>query len=146
MEWYQGYCLLNILETINHKKNTSKSLLRFPIQLVNRPNQDFRGYSGTVTSGQIILGQKIKIASSDQILKIKEIITFDGNLKKESQGDAITVRFDKDVDISRGDIVVDHKDSVEVVDQIQAYIIWMDEKAGYISRHYYLKIGNKITL
>ena len=145
IKWYKGLCLLSHLETIKIKKTNSKSLLRFPIQLVNRPDQDFRGYSGTVITGEIKVGQNVKIQPLDQVAKIKDIITFDGNLTKAKKGNAITLMFDKDIDISRGNVVVDISDKTNVADQAQANIIWMDKHSGYVGRTYLLKVGPKVV-
>ena len=145
MKWYKGPCLLNHLETIEVKNSFSKSFLRFPIQLVNRPDQNYRGYCGTVVSGEIRVGQNIKISPFDQVAKIKDIITFDGSIKKAKKGDAITIRFDKDIDVSRGNVVLDINDKIKASDQIEANIIWMDEDPGYIGRSYLLKVGTKVT-
>ena len=145
MKWYKGPSLLSHLETIKIKNSLSKSLLRFPIQLINRPDQDYRGYSGTVVAGEIRVGQNIKIKPFDQVAKIKDIITFDGNLTKAKKGNAITLMFDKDIDISRGNVVVDISDKTNVADQAQANIIWMDKHSGYVGRTYLLKVGPKVV-
>ena len=144
MKWYKGPSLLNHLETIEFKNSFSKGFLRFPIQLVNRPDQDFRGYCGTVVSGEIKVGQNVKISPFDQVTKIKDIITFDGYLQKAKKGDAITIRFDKDIDVARGNVVLDVADEIKASDQVEANIIWMDEDPGYIGRSYLLKVGTKV--
>ncbi len=143
-EWFKGKCLLEYLEDINLNINSTKSFLRFPIQFVNRPHQDFRGYSGSIESGELFVGQKVKIPPLQKTLKITEIITYDGKLKKAKKGDAVTIRLNEDVDVTRGRVIVDDRDKINTADHFQANIMWMDEKPGFVGRSYFLKIGTTL--
>ena len=115
--------------------------MRFPVQSVNRPNLDFRGFAGTVATGTISKGQAVKILPSGEITTVKEINLFDQVLSDAESGRAITVQLDREVDISRGDLIVAASDPCEVADQFEAKIFWMDSEPGYAGRDFTIKIG-----
>ena len=115
--------------------------MRFPIQWVNRPNQDFRGFSGTVESGKINVGDSIRVLPSNEIAHIKKIILFKDSLLKAEAGQAITVTLDREIDASRGDVIVASNEPCEVADQFEIRIIWMGHNEGFAGRSYILKLG-----
>lgn len=139
--WYDGPTLMGFLESVDIKTQKIQEPLRLPIQLVIRPNLDFRGFSGTVEAGSIELGQNIKVLPSGETAKVKDIILFKENLNRGQTGQAVTVTLDREVDISRGDIIVPENDLCEVADQFEVQLVWMDREPGYIGREYMIKIG-----
>ena len=148
MAWYKGPALLDYLDTIKIKDAPDQNF-RMPVQWVNRPNQDFRGYCGTVASGKIKAGDKISILPSNQSAKIKDIIVADKTtanalkVKDAVKGDAVTLTLDQEIDISRGDVLSDTKDNPTVTDQFAANIIWVSEKPLYAGRSYLIKMNAK---
>jgi bifunctional enzyme CysN/CysC len=141
--WYRGRPLLQALETIDVIGSTAEKPFRFPVQWVNRPNLDFRGYAGTVASGRIKAGDPIVVAGSGQTSRVKEIITYGGPLAEAASGDAITLTLDNDLDIARGDVLVSPTDRPEVSDQFAAHVIWMGEEAMMPGRSYLARVGTK---
>ncbi|RLR63156.1 sulfate adenylyltransferase subunit CysN, partial [Pseudomonas aeruginosa] len=129
MPWYQGEPLLSLLEQAPVKFGEKTLPLRFPVQYVNRPDLDFRGYSGTIASGSLYQGQSIKILPAGQISTIKRIVTFDGDLTEAKAGQAITLVLDDEIDISRGDIIVDANDtSAHIGHHALVDVVWMAEQ------------------
>ncbi len=151
--WYQGETLLSLLETLpikGAKSNTDLSDtvpadigLRYPVQYVNRPHLDFRGFAGTLTQGFIEKGSEIKVLPSGKTSFVKSIITFDGELEKAEAGQAITLTLDDEIDISRGDVIVGKNDKVALSDEISVTLVWMSEKALLVGSEYGLKIASK---
>ena len=139
--WFHGPTLMGFLETIDTQSLEKPKPLRFPVQWVNRPNLDFRGFSGTVEAGSIEPGQKIRVLPSGETAQVKDIILFEEKLARAQTGQAVTVRLDREVDISRGDIIVPVNAPCEVADQFEAQLVWMDREPGYIGREYLMKIG-----
>ncbi|XDZ70425.1 sulfate adenylyltransferase subunit CysN [Alphaproteobacteria bacterium LSUCC0744] len=139
--WYHGPTLLGYLETIDVRSAKKSSPMRFPVQWVNRPNLDFRGFSGTVETGTISKGQAVKILPSGEPATVKEITFFDQVLSDAERGSAITVQLDREVDISRGDLIVAENEPCEVADHFEAKIFWMDNEPGYAGREFVIKIG-----
>lgn len=143
-KWFKGPTLMHFLETVDIRSKLIESPFRLPIQWVNRPNQNFRGFSGTVESGQIKVGQKISVLPSGETANIKEILLFKNYLNKAHTKQAITVTLDRDIDISRGDVLVDANSPSEVSDQFEIKVIWMDSEPGYSGRSYLLKLGTSV--
>src|SRR3974390_689347 len=141
--WYQGPSLLDYLETIEIKDDTINAPFRFPVQLVNRPNQDFRGYAGTIASGRIRPGDTVVVANSGLTSHIDKIVTYDGLRKTAEAGDAVTVTLSDELDISRGDVLVAPKARPEVSEQFAAHVIWMDQEPLFHGRSYLMRIGTK---
>jgi len=143
MRWYDGPTLLEYLEGVEVEQALAKKPFRFPVQWVNRPNLDFRGFSGTVASGTISAGDKIVVAASGKESVVTRIVTADGDLPEARAGDAVTLTLADEVDIARGD-VLSHPDArPEVVDQFAAHVLWMSEEAMLPGRSYLLRIGTK---
>ncbi len=141
--WYRGPVLLEYLETVDVERNAADAPFRMPVQWVNRPNLDFRGFSGTVASGHIKVGDPIIVIPSGKRSTIKSIVTHGGDLKSARQDMAVTLKLKDEIDISRGDIICAADSPAEQADQFQAHILWMAEKELYPGRHYLLKTSNK---
>ncbi|WP_137152241.1 sulfate adenylyltransferase subunit CysN [Devosia sp. FKR38] len=139
--WYGGPALVPYLETIDVSEDRSAQPFRFPVQWVNRPNLDFRGFSGTVASGAIAVGDEVLIASSRKPAVVKRIVTMDGDLDQAIAGRAVTLVLDREVDISRGDVLSWPGETPEYSNQFQARVIWMSEEPAYPGRSYLLKVG-----
>ncbi len=143
--WYRGLTLLQQLETVDIETERLAKPVRFPVQWVNRPNLDFRGYAGTVASGHIKVGQVVIEAISGRESTVKEIHTYDGSLCAAEAGDAITITLSDELDIGRGSILVSPEERPEVSDQFAANIIWMSDKSLFPGRSYVARIGTKTT-
>ena len=141
--WYRGPTLLNQLETIDVESVTEAKPFRFPVQWVNRPNLDFRGYAGTVVSGHISAGDPVVVATTGRSSQVKEIVTYEGPLTFAEAGAAVTLTLTDDVDIARGDVLVSPTACPEVTDQFAAHIIWMSEEPLFPGRSYLARIGTK---
>jgi bifunctional enzyme CysN/CysC len=143
--WYHGPSLLDYLETIDVARETTETPFRFPVQWVNRPDLDFRGYAGTVASGTINAGDPIVVAGSGQTSRVKELLTYEGPQASTRAGDAITITLADEIDIARGDLLVSPTSRPEVSDQFAAHIIWMSDHALMPGRSYLARIGTKTT-
>jgi bifunctional enzyme CysN/CysC len=142
--WYSGPTLMDYLETANLDQVSDYSNpFIMPVQWVNRPNIDFRGFSGKVSSGIIKTGDKVRILPSGKISSVSSIVTYDGNLDSASAGQSITITLSDEIDCSRGQIITAAENPLEVADQFEANIIWMDENALKPGRSYFLKINTQ---
>jgi bifunctional enzyme CysN/CysC len=143
--WYRCPTLLQYLETIDIARDILEKPFRFPVQWVNRPNQDFRGYAGTVASGQIKVGEAVVEAASGRTSTIASIVTYDGEVPSAESGDAVTLTLADELDIVRGDVLVSPKARPEVSDQFAAQVIWMSDEPLVPGRSYLSRIGTKST-
>jgi bifunctional enzyme CysN/CysC len=143
--WYHGPSLLDYLETIDVARETTEKPFRFPVQWVNRPDLDFRGYAGTVASGTINAGDPIAVAGSGQTSRVKQLLAYEGSQASTRAGDAITITLADEIDIARGDLLVSPTSRPEVSDQFAAHIIWMSDHALMPGRSYLTRIGTKTT-
>ena len=143
MPWYAGPTLLDVLETIDVESDLRAKPFRFPVQWVNRPNLDFRGFSGTVATGTIRPGDAIVVAASGKPSTVARIVTFDGDLDEAHAGDAVTLTLADEVDIARGDILVQPTARPEVADQFAAHLLWMAEEPLLPGRNYLMRIGTQ---
>lgn len=141
--WYDGPTLMNYLETVQVGDARQAADFRLPVQWVNRPNLDFRGFSGTIASGTIKVGDPIKVLPSAQESTVKSIVTYDGDLDEAVAGEAITLTLADEIDISRGDVIAGKDHPPEVADQFEAKIIWMHDDAMLPGRPYLFKTANK---
>ena len=141
--WYHGFCLLDYLESIDIASDTADLPFRFPVQWVNRPNLDFRGYAGTIASGSIAVGDEIIVAASGRNSRVKQIVTYDGELARAETGDAVTITLTDEIDISRGAVLAKPTERPEVADQFAAHVIWMDQEPMVPGRAYALRIGTQ---
>ncbi|MDF0535705.1 sulfate adenylyltransferase subunit CysN [Shewanella sp. A32] len=144
MSWYPGSPLLKLLNTVTIDRRVADAF-RFQVQYVNRPNLDFRGFSGTVASGDIRVGDTIAVLPSGKRSQIKSIVTFDGDLEKASAGMAVTLTLNDEIDVGRGDMLVRPHEPCLVSDSFDADVVWMSEEPLYADREYLIKAGSKLT-
>lgn len=145
MSWHDGPTLLEHLEAVDTGADARSGPLRFPVQWVNRPNLDFRGFSGTIVSGTVKPGDEIVVASSGQKAKIARIVTAEGDLAEAAAGEAVTLVLDAEIDIIRGDMLTGTQDRPELASQFAAEVLWMHEDAMFPGRSYLLKAGGQVT-
>lgn len=143
--WYEGVTLVHHLENVELDQNIDQSAsFHMPVQWVNRPNLDFRGFAGKIVSGTVKSGDEIRILPSGKTTAVDRIVTFDGDLDQAVAGQSVTLTMKDEVDCSRGQIISAAKDPLEVADQFQATLIWMDEQELVPGRAYSLKIGTQL--
>jgi bifunctional enzyme CysN/CysC len=143
MPWYAGPILLEHLEGIDVDSDAAAKPFRFPVQWVNRPNLDFRGFSGTVATGRVRPGDKIVVAASGRQSAVARIVTYDGDLPEAKAGDAVTLTLADEIDIARGDILVQPTARPEVADQFASHLLWMAEEPLLPGRNYLMRIGTQ---
>jgi len=143
MPWYSGPTLLDVLETVELKRVVDHQPMRFPVQYVNRPNLDFRGYAGTLASGSVQVGQRVKVLPSGVESSIARIVTFDGDLQQAGAGEAITLVLQDEIDISRGDLLVDARAELSAVQSASVDVVWMAEQPLQAGQSYDIKIAGK---
>jgi bifunctional enzyme CysN/CysC len=143
MLWYHGPTLLEHLHSVEVGNGGSGRPFRFPVQWVNRPDAEFRGYCGMIVSGTIAPGERVLISGSERSARIKEIVTSDGTLDMAQAGDAVTLTLESEIDIARGDLLADPCAPPEFVDQFAAHVIWLSEQPLVPGRSYLLKIGTR---
>ena len=140
--WYQGSPLMHHLETVNLEQvHDGQDAFRMPVQWVNRPNLDFRGFCGKIASGQVRPGDEVRILPSGKTSHIDRIVTQDGDLDIAQKDQSVTLTLRDEVDCSRGQIITAAKEPLEVADQFETTLIWMEEEALTPGRAYYLKVG-----
>ena len=140
--WYTGPTLLGFLETVDVHGEQEDYPLRFPVQWVNRSSSDFRGFAGTVTAGQVKVGDEVRVLPSGEVANVKDIVLYQENLDVAHTDQAVTLTLDREVDASRGDVIVASESPCEVSDQFDASLVWMDAEEGYIGRSYWLMLGS----
>ncbi|VVP72218.1 Bifunctional enzyme CysN/CysC [Pseudomonas fluorescens] len=144
MPWYRGTTLMGYLETVEiDEAHQQKLPFRMPVQWVNRPNLDFRGFTGTIASGVIHPGDRVRVLPAGQESRISRIVTLDGDLQQAVAGQSITLTLTDEVDCSRGDVLTTSEDPASVADQFQVNLIWMHEQPMLAGRPYLMKIGGK---
>jgi bifunctional enzyme CysN/CysC len=139
--WYTGPTLLSFLETVEVGRSQLDHPFRFPVQWVNRPSHEFRGYAGTVVAGQIEKGQAIRVLPSGELANVDEIILYKDKLDTAVADQAVTITLDREVDISRGDVIVAANEPCEISDQFEVSLVWMDQEEGFIGRNYWMILG-----
>lgn len=144
MDWYAGPTLLARLETIEVASDLADRPFRMPVQWVNRPNLDFRGYAGTVASGKVKPGDHVVVLPSGRSTQIKRIVTMDGDLPEAAAGRAVTLTLADNIDVGRGDVIGSDTDRPALTDQFAAHIVWMDEHQMLPGRPYLLSIGGNL--
>ncbi|WP_445945231.1 sulfate adenylyltransferase subunit CysN [Shewanella sp.] len=144
-DWYQGGTLLQLLETIDTQRELTQLPVRFPVQYVQRPNLDFRGFAGTLASGVIKVGDELVALPSGKRSKVERIVTFDGDLAQAVAGQAVTITLEDEIDISRGDLLAQPETAPTLGDHITADLVWMDEKPLQLGQLYDLKVAGKKT-
>jgi bifunctional enzyme CysN/CysC len=143
MPWYEGLSLVQLLERAETGSADIAAPMRFPVQWVNRPNQDFRGYSGTVASGELRPGDEVLALPSRRLTRVRRITSSQGELKQASAGDAITAELADEIDLSRGDMLAAPSTPPQIADQFTAHLIWMDEEKMMPHRSYYIRCGTQ---
>ncbi len=144
MPWYSGPALVEHLETVEFDANAAQGLpFRMPVQWVNRPNLDFRGFAGLVASGSVAPGDQIRVLPSGKTSQVSRIVTFDGDLERAVAAQSITLCLTDEIDCSRGDVIVAADAPAEVADQFEATIVWMSEEPLLVGRQYWLKLGTQ---
>lgn len=144
MPWSNSKPIMSLLEK-EHIESKALGSFSMPVQLVQRPNLDFRGFSGNISSGEIATGDVISVASSKKNAKVKEIFSGYRTQKKASSGDAVTLTLDKEIDISRGDILVSDLNFIEESDIFNVNLIWFNQEPCNKNRNFIMKIGSKTS-
>jgi len=139
MPWYQGHTLLHMLENVHVSADKNFVDFRFPVQSVLRPNLDFRGFGGTVSSGTIRVGEEIVALPSGKESRVKSIVTYDGDLEEAFAGQAVTITLTDEIDISRGDMIVRKNNLPQVGNEFDVNLCWMDDEPMDPRTHYLLK-------
>jgi bifunctional enzyme CysN/CysC len=144
--WYQGPTLIDHLETVELDIAADQAKpFRLPVQWVNRPNQDFRGFAGLIAGGTVKPGDKVRILPSGRATTVSRIVTFDGDLAVAVAGQSVTLTLADEVDCSRGDVIAAADDPCQVADQFEATIVWMAAEPMLPGRPYWLKLGNQLV-
>jgi sulfate adenylyltransferase subunit 1 len=144
MPWYSGSALLPLLETLPIPKRGGAAT-RFPVQYVNRPDLNFRGFAGTLLSGRLAVGQAVTAWPSGKKSSIKQIVSFAGEQPSATAGQAVTVTLHDEIDVSRGDWLVPSEDSVHLTNRALAYVVWFNEQALQTGQLYDLKLATRKT-
>lgn len=141
--WYKGPALLPLLESVNVRDVSSEAPFRMPVQWVNRPHQDFRGFSGCIASGVVKAGDRLRVLPGGRDSTVSRIVTADGDLADASAGQSVTLVLNDEIDISRGDVLATAENPPETADQFAATLVWMDRDAMLPGRPYLMKIGTR---
>ena len=139
--WYNGAPLMETLETVEIANDQNFDSLRFPVQYVNRPNLDFRGYCGTLASGIVRPGDEVTVMPSGKSSRVKSIVTFEGEIEEAFPPMAVTLTLEDEIDISRGDVLVHSSDVPDVTNRFDAMLVWMSESELVQGRQYDVKLA-----
>lgn len=146
MPWYQGNPLIAHLEMVELDNIADqRKPFRLPVQWVNRPNLDFRGFSGLISTGSVKPGDAIRVLPSGKTSTVTKIVTLDGDLDEAVAGQSVTICFDDEIDCSRGSVISVADTPPEVSDQFEATIVWMDDDPLHVGRSYWLKLGSQMV-
>jgi bifunctional enzyme CysN/CysC len=143
MPWYPGVPLISFLETVALDATGEDEKFRLPVQWVNRPNLDFRGFSGLIASGAIKPGDAVRVLPSGKTSTVTRIVTLEGDLPQAVAGQSVTLCFADEIDCSRGDVITAAEAPVQVADQFEATMVWMADEALVPGRPYWLKLGTQ---
>jgi len=143
MPWYTGPTLLQHLETVPVGQQETDEPFRMPVQWVNRPHQDFRGFAGTIASGAVRPGDRLRVQPSGRVSSVARIVTADGDVSLADTGRSVTLVLADEVDVSRGDVLTTHDRPLECADQFEATVIWMSEAPLLQGRQYLLKSATR---
>jgi bifunctional enzyme CysN/CysC len=145
--WYSGPTLMGLLDTVEiDQSHLREQPLRLPVQWVNRPNHEFRGFAGTLVAGSVRRGEAVRVQPSGRISKVARIVTFDGDLEEAVVPQSVTLTLEDEIDISRGDVIVPAHSPVEVANQFEATVVWMNEAKLLRGRSYLMKIGTRTVI
>jgi len=144
--WYKGPTLIEHLETVEVLSSVdAEKPFRLPVQWVNRPNLDFRGFSGLIATGSVKPGDQIRVLPSGKTSKVTRVVTFDGDLDKAVAGQSVTVCFEDEIDCSRGSVISVADNPPQTADQFEATIVWLADDALTPGRAYWLKLGTQMV-
>ena len=143
MPWYRGPTLMGHLETVEIEDQVTRAPFRLPVQWVNRPNLDFRGFAGTIVSGTVSPGDKVRVLPSARESRVTRVVTLGGDLKRAVAGQSVTITLADEIDASRGDVFAGVDSLPGVADQFETTIIWMSDEPMLPGRPYWIKIGTK---
>ncbi|HCG7077574.1 TPA: sulfate adenylyltransferase subunit CysN [Vibrio parahaemolyticus] len=143
MDWYPGATLMKLLETVKIDQDKDLEHMRFPVQYVNRPNLNFRGFCGTLASGLVQVGDEVTALPSGKTSRVKTIYTHDGELQQAQPGQAITITLEDEIDVSRGDMLVHSGHEPSVTNKLAAHIVWMGETPMRTHKEYTFKFATK---
>ncbi len=147
MPWYHGATLMAYLETVEiDEERLQREPFRLPVQWVNRPNLDFRGFAGTLTSGVVKVGDRIRVQPSGKESTVASIVTYDGDLPQAVAGQSVTLTLADEIDISRGDVISTVEAPCSSADQFEVTVVWMHDEPMFPGRPYLLKIGAKTVM
>ncbi len=143
MDWYHGPTLMSHLETVKVDDEEQSKPFRMPVQWVNRPNLDFRGFSGFISAGVVRPGDRVKVLPSAKESRVQRVVTYDGDLNEAVAGQSVTITLEDEIDISRGDVLCTGEEPAEVADQFEAKILWMADEVMLPGRPYLMKMGSR---
>jgi bifunctional enzyme CysN/CysC len=141
--WYHGPTLMGYLETVEIEDRLQHQPFRLPVQWVNRPNLDFRGFAGTIAGGSVRQGDRLKVLPSGRESRVARIVTLDGDLERAVAGQSVTLTLEDEVDVSRGDVLAAADSPPGVADQFETTIVWMADEPMLPGRPYWMKIGTR---
>lgn len=145
MKWYQGETLLGYLDHVRIEDKLNQAPLRFPIQRVSRPDANFRGFSGTLSSGMLRCGDEVLVVPMGNKARVKSMLTMDGEVKQSLTHDAITITLDRELNLARGDMLVEPNAHPRITTELQATLIWMSEQPLVLGKRYWLKHTTRKT-
>ena len=140
VSWFKGPTLLQYLETIDISRIENTGSFRMPVQFVNRPNSEFRGYCGTVASGQVTAGDAVRIVPGGAEARVKSIVIWQGEQVTANIGEAVTISLDREVDVSRGQVLCSAEDPIQISDQFEASMLCLSDQHIVPGRHYFIKM------
>jgi bifunctional enzyme CysN/CysC len=143
--WYRGPTLLSHLENIDVEDRPSHTPFRMPVQWVNRPDLDFRGFSGVIVGGSVKPGSLVRALPSGRCTRVTRITTFDGDLDEAVAGQSVTLVLEDEIDVSRGDVLCADDDPADIADQFEAHVMWMHDHEMLAGRSYLLKLGTAVV-
>jgi bifunctional enzyme CysN/CysC len=142
MPWYDGPPLIGYLETVEVAAPAGRGPFRLPVQLVTRPDLDFRGYAGIIAGGSVRPGDDVRVLPSGATATVERIVTADGDLPAAEAGQSVTLTLDREIDISRGDLIASASDPAGLADQFEAHLVWMHADPLLPGRPYLMKLGS----
>jgi bifunctional enzyme CysN/CysC len=145
MPWCRGPTLIEQLESVEIASSAAEKPFRMPVQWVNRPNAQFRGYCGTIASGSVRPGDRVAVLPGGRTAQLARIVTFDGDLQEATAGQAVTLTFAEEVDVGRGDVIAADDARCAVADQLSAHLVWMSEQPMLPERSYLLQTGTTLA-
>lgn len=145
LSWYEGPTLMGLLESLDVRASASSAPFRLPVQWINRPNQDFRGYAGVVAAGSIRPGDEVVALPSGISARVDRIVTADRDLNEATTGQSITITLTENIDVSRGDLLSSRDHPAVLADQFDCSVIWLSNEAMLPGRRYLMKIGTRVV-